>query len=243
MPTVLLTRPQEEIPKDTQIFKRFGFEVVSLPLIGFEELEFSPPRLEDFDYLYFGSKRGVRFFLKKVEEIPPSVRVVTVGEKTAEELRKWNLKPFKVLKSSSRELVELARKGQLKRGKILAITPKDYIKDIHRIEEFGFFLKVLPVYKTVFIKYPLSVVEREVKKADIAIFTSPSTFISLLENLQNRKELLDTKIIVAIGKTTAGAIEGRGFKVSFIPSRPNTEILARELREELNGFKGKNVKR
>ncbi|RTZ68791.1 MAG: hypothetical protein DSZ30_03625 [Aquificaceae bacterium] len=242
MPTVLLTRPQEEIPKDTQIFKRFGFEVVSLPLIGFEEVEFAPPRLEEFDYLYFGSKRGVRFFLKKVKEIPPSVRVIAVGEKTAEELRKRGVEPFKVLKGSSKDLVEMAKDGKLQRGKILAITPKEYIKSIHLVEEWGFGLKVLPVYRTVFIRYPLSVVESAVIKSDIIIFTSPSTFMSFLENLQNRKELLDTKIIVAIGKTTAGAIEVRGFKVSFIPSRPNTEVLAKELMEELDGSKGKDIK-
>jgi len=243
MPAVLLTRPKEEIPKDTQIIKRFGFEVVSLPLIGFEEINFSPPRLEEFDYIYFGSKRGVRFFLKKIKEIPPSVKVIAVGEKTAEELRKRGINPFKVLKGSSKDLIELAKKDKLQRGKILAITPKEYIKNIHLIEEWGFNLKVLPVYRTVFIRYPLSVVESAVRRSDIIIFTSPSTFMSLLENLQNRKKVLNTKIIVAIGKTTAEAIGVRGFKVSFIPSRPDTEILAKELMEELDGFKGKDIKR
>jgi uroporphyrinogen-III synthase len=242
MPTVLLTRPKEEIPKDEKIFQRFGFDAVALPLIGFEEIEFTPPRLEEFDYIYFGSKRGVRFFLKRVREIPPTLKVIAVGQKTAGELKGWGIEPFRVLKGSVEDLVRSVQRGELPKGKLLAVTPEVYIKKIHRLEDLGFKLKVLPVYRTVFIRYPREEVLRAVEACEILIFTSPSTFFSLLENLQNDIKALNRKIIVAIGKTTAGAIRERGLEVSFIPSRPDSEVLARELAEAWNGFEGKNLK-
>jgi uroporphyrinogen-III synthase len=199
--------------------------------------------LEEFDYIYFGSKRGVRFFLRKVKGIPTTPKVIAVGEKTAGELRKRGIEPYKVLKGSVEELIGLAQRGELPKGKLLAITPEVYIKKIHRLEDIGFNLKVLPVYRTVFLKYPREKVLRAVERSDILIFTSPSTFLALLENLQNDIKALNRKIIVAIGKTTAGAIRERGLEVSFIPSRPDTELLARELAEAWNGFEGKNLKK
>jgi len=245
MARVLLTRPEEDGKRDAETFKRFGFEVELLPLIGFKPLDFEIPRLEEFDYIYFGSKRGVNYFLQRLKpedlkKLPP---VVVVGNKTARALEKFGLKPFLVLGGYSKQLVELAKNGTLKKGKILVPTAKVHTKDVYLLEELGFEVKVLPVYETVYLKYPPTLVEDKLKRSNIVIFTSPSNFYSLLENLQNRKKLLREKIIVAIGKTTAKAVEESGFKVSFVPSRPDIGVLAKELAEAFDGMdKGKNLK-
>jgi uroporphyrinogen-III synthase len=245
MATVLLTRPEEDAVKDRDIFQSFGFKVNLLPLIGFKPLDFEIPPLENFDYIYFGSKRGVKYFFQKldregIKKLPP---IVVVGKKTAQFLEEFGLKPFLVLDGYSNHLVELAKSGKLKKGKVLIPTSKVHTKDIYRLKDIGFEIKVLPVYETVYLKYPSEVVRKKLEDSDIVIFTSPSTFFSLVENLQNGTNLLREKIIVAIGKTTAKAVEGKGFKVSFTPSRPDMGLLAKELAEAVNGIDGKNFKR
>jgi len=233
---VLLTRPLKEAKKDKRTFERFGFSVELLPTIDFEPLDFAVPNLEDFDYIYFGSKRGVEFFLSKVESLPDHLKVLVVGNRTAESLKKRGIEPFLVLKGSSDHLLELAKEGKLLKGKVLIPTARDYLKKIHLLEEFGFKLTVLPVYRTVFVKYPLEVVWERLKPSEVVVFTSPSTFKGLLYNLQNRKGLLIEKKIVAIGKTTGAAIEREGFTVWWSPSRPDAEVLARELAEVIYGI-------
>lgn len=57
-------------------------------------------------------------------------------------------------------------------------------------------------------------------KITIATFTSPSSFLNLIDILKDEvKELLKEVTIAAIGKTTAKAIEDAGYKVSIIPEK------------------------
>ncbi|MGC8937920.1 MAG: uroporphyrinogen-III synthase, partial [Thermodesulfovibrio sp.] len=54
----------------------------------------------------------------------------------------------------------------------------------------------------------------------IATFTSPSSFLNLIDILKDDvKEMLKDVTIVAIGKTTAKAIEDAGYRVSIIPEK------------------------
>ena len=238
---ILLTRPAEESERDALLFKRYGFDPVLLPLITFRVLNFEVPPLEKFDYLYIGSKRAADFFLEKVKKLPKTLRVIAVGEKTAEFLkRKYSVEPFLILNGYSENLVELGEKGELKRGKLLAPLPKVNTGNVKKLERLGFEVETLEVYETVPIIYPREKVLEKLKYADIVFFASPSAYRSMLLNLQKDKKPLSGKIIVAIGKTTKRAIEEDNLKVGFVPSRPSAEILAKELAEAVNGIKGEN---
>jgi len=241
--TVLLTRPKEEALKDKKIFERFGFEVLSLPLIDFEPLDFILPDLKKFDYIYFGSKRGAKFFLQKLKKLPPHLKVISVGEKTARFLKtNYGLKPFLVGGGSAGNVVQRMKK--LPRGRILVPTAENYIKEIHKLEDLGFQLHILPVYRTIYLEYSPEHFKEFLGKATILIFTSPSTFRAFLVNLQKINSNLPDKIIVSIGATTKKEIEKYGYKVDWIASKPDMELLAEELSEVLNElYKRKNFKR
>jgi len=242
MVSVLLTRPREEALKDKETFERFGFDVLILPLIEFEPLDFSVPPLVDYDYIYFGSKRGAKFFLQKVGDIPEHLKVVCVGEKTAKFLNEvFGIEPYLVGRGSASEVVKQMK--ELPKGKVLVPTAEKYTKDIHRLEDFGFAIDILPIYRTKYINYPPEYFKRFLERATILIFTSPSTFRSFLVNLQKLNIAGLNKIIVSIGKTTKKEIEKYGYKVDWVASKPDMEFLAKELSEVLNGIiKRKNIK-
>ncbi len=237
--SVLLTRAREDAERDRKIFERRGFEVKVLPLIRFEELPFEPPRLEEFDYLYFGSKRAAEFFLPKVGSLPKSLKVVAVGEKTASFLEeKFGIKPSLVLDGYSETLLRWAKEGRLPAGRILAPLPEENTGKVQKLSEFGFEVKVVHPYRTVFVRYPRGVVEEALKGVDVVVFASPSAFKSLIANLQNNLGPLNRKKIAVIGKTTAAAVKRHNINVWLIPSKPAAEVLAEELAEALNGAEG-----
>lgn len=236
---VLITRPPEEAEKTAKVFENYGFEPVTLPLIDFQPLDWKLPYpLEDFDYIYFGSKRAARFFLQKVDlkAYKKNPKVIAVGEKTALYLReKFHVKTDIVLNGYSQQLIELAQKGKLTPGKILAPLPKVNTGNLEKLREKNFQVFTLPVYETIFIRYPTPQVEKTVKGSDVILFASPSAVKSMLVNLQNKSEILLHKIIVAIGNTTERALRKADLRVDFVPSRPDVEVLAKELAEALNG--------
>jgi uroporphyrinogen-III synthase len=233
-PRVLLTRPEEDIERDKKIFLSLGIEVIPLPLIGFRPLDFKIPPLGGFDYIYFGSKRAVDFFLSKVKKLPSHLRVLVVGKKTANHLReKYSVEPFLVAKGSSKLLYEEIKNKNLAAGKVLVPTAKVHSKGIYLLERLGFELHIVPVYETVFLRYPQEEIKAKLAKADILIFTSPSTFLALLANLQLEQlfSLIKGKKIVAIGETTKKAIEDKGLKVDWVPSEPSMELIAKEIKK------------
>jgi uroporphyrinogen-III synthase len=236
---VLITRPREEWETTSKVFKKHGFQPSALPLIEFRPLEFELPRpLEEFDYIYFGSKRAAKFFLQKVplKRRNKTPKVIAVGEKTALYLKKhFNIETDIVLNGYSEQLIEFAERGIISPGKLLAPLPKVNTGNIEKLGRKNFEVYTLPVYETLPIKYDLDTVEQAVKNTDIVFFASPSAVNALIENLQNKTELLLNRIIVAIGNTTERALKEANLKVDFKPSRPNVEVLAKELAEALNG--------
>ncbi|MFN7065988.1 MAG: uroporphyrinogen-III synthase, partial [Aquificaceae bacterium] len=76
---ITLTRSPEDIQKDRKLFEEAGFEVIPLPLIEEEALEFEVPSFK-FDFVIFQSPRAVRLFLSRHRL--KDERIVVVGEKT-----------------------------------------------------------------------------------------------------------------------------------------------------------------
>jgi len=236
--TVLLTRSKEDALKDKEIFERYGLRAEILPLIKFEELPFTPPKLENFDYLFFGSKRAAQYFLSKIERLPPSLKVIAVGEKTASFLEEaFGIKPVLVLDGYSETLLTLVDKNVITPGRLLAPLPKVNTNKIQKLSSKGFEIKVIHPYRTIFVKYSLNTVKKALKTVNAIFFASPSAVKSLVINLQNNLNLLREKKIVVIGKTTKKMVESYNFKVWLTAEQPSVEAAAAKLTEALNGNK------
>lgn len=226
---IILTREEEDIEKDKKPFEKEGFTVIELPLIKATSLDFELP-LSDYDYIVFQSKRAIRYFLEK-EQIPDKAKIIVVGRKTAEELKKYGYKADLIPDEENVQgLVRLFKK--LRKGKVLIPRSKigrDELIEFLRRENFT----VFPV--NVYTVEPVLYDERfllEKLKGDFIVFYSPSAVKAFFANLQKYgigKEKLRLKYI-AIGKTTKESLYSFDVKDVLIPQKPNTEHIIKLLK-------------
>ncbi len=120
--TILVTRPQSESNRSASDLEALGAEVLDAPMIRIEPIDNTEPldrairRLETFDWLVFTSSNGVRFFLKRLEELGRDLRVLghlklaAIGPSTAASLTEARLRADLVPDSQRSEgMVEALR--------------------------------------------------------------------------------------------------------------------------------------
>ncbi len=228
---VILTREEEDIERDRPLFEKEGFEVIPLPLIKTLELPWEPPE-ESYDYVVFQSQKAVKFFFKKMENLPPSVRIVAVGQKTRKYLSGHGFKEILIPEEESASgLIKLFKK--LPPGKVL--IPRSAIGKTELIEflkEEGFEVTALNIYTTFGVEYSPSEFRKRLK-GDFILFYSPSAVRGFFANLQRSGIPLEDLNLnfVAVGKTTKEELQKRGVKEVHIPQKPSSEALIRLLRE------------
>ncbi len=228
---VILTRSIEDIEKDRDLFERLGFEVISLPLIKTEPLDFEPPDVQP-DYIVFQSAKAVKYFLKKMR-INKGTKIIAVGEKTKKVLEKMGCYVHMLPTSNSAEgIVKAMPAGE---GKIVLIPRSQQGREevIKGLQKKGYKVIPLNVYRTVNVKYNPQKIKSILKKGGFIVFASPSAVRGLFANLQSGMEfsIFKNLVVVAIGKTTKGALEKFGVESDIIPVKPLMEEVAGKIHE------------
>jgi uroporphyrinogen-III synthase len=91
-PGVWVTRPQEQAGALCQRIEALGWHAIPFPAIAIESLRPAPaPRASDYDLLLFVSRNAVLHGLPQLGPIPASVRIGSVGNGTASQLREQGL--------------------------------------------------------------------------------------------------------------------------------------------------------
>ncbi len=187
--------------------------IVPLQMIRFEAVPVDFPENE-FDWVFFGSRRGVRFFLDMVtlEELR-GVRFGCVGEKTAKALRQRGLEAAFVPSrySSTYWPGEFMEQFPGATGILFPTSDRSVFQPPKSFEEKGIRFRKLVVYRTLCADalFP------EGNFAG-AVFASPSCFSCFVEKWG--LDVLHGKVLVAIGDVTAKAIAYAGLSCS-IPDR------------------------
>jgi len=196
----------------SQLHKMEG-EIVPLQMIRFEPV---PVRLPDirFDWVFFGSRRGVKFFLDVVQpETLKGIHIGCVGEKTVEALRKNGLEAAFVPSrySSTYWPGEFLKQFPGATGILFPTSDRSTFKLPKSFEEKGIRFRKLVVYRT-------RCFDARLPEGDFAgvVFASPSCFSCFVEKWG--LDVLHGKELVAIGDVTAKAISHAGFSCS-IPDR------------------------
>jgi uroporphyrinogen-III synthase len=236
---ILLTRPADRSRGLGRELERLGARVFARPTIAFEPPTDPEParaaarQASTYDWIVFSSANGVRFFLKALGEVGGAVgdvrgRCLAIGQATALALTDAIKAPTAVAGDSRSEGLAAMVRGRVgARDRVLLVRPEVAREVIDgAIRATGATLVAAAFYRTVAARgIELTAADVAAGRFDIAVFTSPSTLDKLVEASGASDpavlEGLRRAAIVAIGKTTARAVERRGLTVAALAAEPS----------------------
>ncbi len=231
---IVITRSEEQSEDSIKKFESLGAFVIPFPTIKMRPIEtFNmfdnyAAQLDSFDYLVFTSVNSVVFTIKRLKEIeidlPESLKVVCVGQKTADKCSEFDITVDIVPNDfSAKGLLNYFREKDITKKKFFIPSSAVAREELKTgLIELGAEVIKTPIYD---VGLPdQNEIEENKKllqknKPDLFIFTSPSTYNNFLEifKIENTQKYFEDHAIAAIGPTTKEAIESSGVKVDIIP--------------------------
>jgi uroporphyrinogen-III synthase len=231
-PIVISTWPEK--PDDRFASKLLFNEisVLSLPLIEIQRLPFRLPKHpEDYQWIVFTSKNGVRSFLKKFCFTPQN-RIAAIGRGTAAVLKEMNVEPDYTGsghsgKKFARELEAVIEPGSrvlLPLGKLASDILRRTLGNANDVDR-------VDVYETRMPENIDSVILGQVKadEYDLLAVSSPSGIKNLFQLVSDG--LRSPLRIVSIGETTTAAARDLGIEPFGTASEQSYEGLAESVLE------------
>lgn len=224
---IVTTRAIDQSRKLFAMLTEEGCEIVPFPVFSTKMIEIEPPVIYDieqkFDWMIFTSSNGVRYFMANVKDeiFKPNfqkVKIAAIGEKTAEELAKYNFYVnFVPSAYNSDAFIEEFRKlYNLKKARVLRIKGtfendpiSDFLKRECRI------YSTLDVYEII-KENPSKEEINELLNSnpDAIIFTASITVKYFFEIVGERKakSFLNKIKVFSIGPMTQNALLKKGVK-------------------------------
>ncbi|GAB4135553.1 MAG: hypothetical protein Fur0015_08350 [Ignavibacteriales bacterium] len=232
---VLLTRGFDQSPLEIKTLQDEGAEVLAFPTIkvvsinDYSLFDSQIKKFKKFDYLIFTSANAVDKFNERITEKNieldfSTIRIVAVGEKTYDACTEYSF-PTDIIPNefSSHGIIEELSNYVLE-GKNIFIPGSSIMRgDLKEgLEKLGASVTLVPIYNIETpsfedVKEQIEILQK--RKPSVFIFTSPSTFKSLLKllNLEKPKDYLDDSLVAVIGNTTKSEIEKYGINVDIVP--------------------------
>mgnify|MGYP001772658808 CR=1 FL=1 len=205
---VLILRPAELLDSTIKAFREAGIEAHGCPFVSLRYEDFSVP---DHDFTIVTSQNSAREIVRRSIKL---TRVIAIGEKTAEILRKAGYDVLLPTRYESRAIVEEFR-DVLKGKKVVAIRSDRGSDVLRKISEFADYSEVF-AYRTV--KLNGEEQKREIEKVksgfyDAIVFSSRTIAESFFESCDEQclKKLKEI-VLIAIGNPTAEFLSSKGFK-------------------------------
>ena len=228
--TIMVTREKEVSSEFTELLASCGAKTIEFPTISIKpirntkEQEFSVQNLADYDFLVFTSVNGVNNYFEVLTshgKDPGQLKgkkIIAIGEKTSEELLKYNISPNYIPAVYTAEgIISLTEKLNLDGKKILiprALVARELLPDT--LQAMGASVEVLCVYETLvpdYAKQELDTIKEKFCDAeiDLVTFTSSSTVTNFFSLLGKDPELFGKTGFACIGPVTAATLLGYGF--------------------------------
>lgn len=235
---VLITR---QLTEDYLLLEDMGAELFVFPTIAFfppedfSELDTAIDKIENYQFLVFPSPRAVSFFFDRFLILGKDIRnlkgikICAIGKETSKSLKQYGINADIVPDEYNSEAMinrfkEELSKFSLKEG-LRVLYPRSNISLKNFIDEMksaGINVDAPVTYRTVKPTEHGKRLARFLREGRITIatFTSPSSFLNLIDILRDdAREMLRDVTIAALGKTTAKAIEEAGYTVNIIPKK------------------------
>jgi len=222
------------ISRDLKPTSPFKKELVALDMeiIGQSLIEFYPTPFNTIpvvDWIFFYSKNGVKFFLETftadnflrvMAAKNRPIQWAVMGKGTAATLEKHQIQPDFIgtghPKATAKAFGEIAHQQKVlfPRAEISKQSVQNLL--IGQIEIFDLIVYANKLKPTFFIPY-----------CDILVFTSPLNVVAYFQKhpIQSKQK------VVAIGKTTANALEKKGLQNIIVASQPSEKGLAATVTE------------
>lgn len=228
--TIMVTREKEASSEFSELLASCGAKTIEFPTIaikpvrGTEEQKLSVENLENYDFLVFTSVNGVSNYFEVLASHGKDSRelkgkkIIAIGEKTAEQLLKYNLSAdYMPAVYTAEGIISLAEKLNLNGKKILiprALVARELLPETLRT--MGAEVEVLCVYETLvpdYSKEELGAIKAKLSEAeiDLVTFTSSSTTANFFSLLGEAPELFSKTGFACIGPVTAATLLGYGF--------------------------------
>jgi uroporphyrinogen-III synthase len=197
--------------------------------------------LASFDWVLFTSAHGVSFFMETLADLEidlqslSSIKIGTVGPKTAEAVRKFGLSVTVIPWEFTSE--NLGKSFQNIVDKKFLLPCADIAMDTlpNLLKEKGASVVEMPIYKTSFIRRSDKRFEKLLQSDQIAgiTFTSPSTVMGFLQRV-HISSLVEKALLLpalTIGPVTEKVAKDHGFKNTFVADSYTTEGLVSKIKE------------
>jgi uroporphyrinogen III methyltransferase/synthase len=241
---VLVTRSAAQTQELAQALAARGAEAILAPTIAIEPPDDalaahrSIDELQSYAWVVFTSVNGVDAFFDRLASLDAdaryigTVKVAAIGEKTAERLRSFGVRPDIVpaefiSEEIARALIETANAGD----RILIYRAQD-ARDIlpQMLADAGLRPSVVAAYRTALVRDAAFL--EKVARADVLTFTSASTvrgFVEQFESPALAAQTANFKTVACIGPITADAAHGAGMSVDVIAETFTTDGLVAAL--------------
>ncbi len=246
---ILITRAREQSREFANRLKRFGAEVIELPLIAivpplsWKAMDRAIAHLTSYDWILFTSANGVTFFFQRMKEKGKNRRVLSgvnigaIGPATAQSLIKRGLKVDYIPKEFRAESILKGFKKMEVKGKQILLARAKQARDVlpEGLKKMGAHVDVVEAYRTVKPKGGTTRLKHLLKNngVDVITFTSPSTvhhFVDLLKK-EDLKKRLRGIVMACIGPVTARTLRTYGLKVHIQPEEYTIPGLTRAIVE------------
>jgi len=172
------------------------------------------------DWIFFYSKNGVRYFFDQINlaEISPVCQWAAMGEGTAKAMQEYNIEPDFIGKATP----QLTANAFLKLAdgqNILFPCAKNSRQSIAKL----LFGRIKATHLPVYDNYMLDA--SHLPRPDILVFTSPMNVKAWFLH----KKIMENQHFIAIGTTTAKALEQKGVRKISIAENPSEIALANKV--------------
>ncbi len=232
---ILVTKNKTEAEKHFKSLSTSGFEILYFPTIQIipmydsVDLISNLSSLQKYDWMIFTSANAaeVTFLAARKNNITLSkINIACVGSETAERCRKYGVNVGVIPNEfSAASLVKEFAKQNLV-GKKIFIPCSSLSRSELKIElsELGAEVTSVPSYDVVANEEKNLINELEkisIKKPDVFVFTSPSSFNSFLEimKIDNPQDYFRRMVVCAIGRTTESAVAAFNVHVNIVPEQ------------------------
>jgi uroporphyrinogen-III synthase len=215
MASILITK-KDHIADFEAPLQAEGHTVIAVNFLEYRQVIFE--KVPDVDCLFFYSRKGVEFFFERVEEkeitLPKNVKFATLGANTAKTLRNY-VEQVDFVGEGQPGITFNAFKKWFSGDTVLAVRADNSLNRLRQVTGVDWKLLDLVVYSNE-IKESVNFEEH-----DIAVLTSPLNAKAYFK-FQNPPY----PCLVAIGQTTATAIQTLENEVCFVSPEPYLDKVA-----------------